>query len=57
LTLLDIAVFFEHLRNLSFRELGVDACDEKVGTRVDGTIIVISRSGNVLHVAVTMAAG
>ena len=39
LALLDLAVFLEEARNLSLAQLGVDASDEQVGARVDGTIV------------------
>lgn len=39
LALLDLTVLLEEARNLSLGQLRVDTSDEKVGSRVDGTII------------------
>jgi len=39
LALLNLAVLLEEARNLSLGQLGVDASDEKVGSRVDGAVI------------------
>lgn len=41
LALLDRAVLSEEASNLLFRQAGVDASNEQVGTRVDGTVIVL----------------
>jgi hypothetical protein len=51
LALLDIAILLKHLGDLGLGELGVDAGNEEVRARVYSTIIIVSGSGNILHVA------
>lgn len=57
LAFFNVAILLEHLGDLSFGQLGVDAGNEKVGARVDSTVVVVTRSRYVLHVAVAMTTG